>query len=176
MQVGISVNLIFLVVGIVVSSAVPPLAFLLTWSKVPRGAAITSAIAGQVAGIIAWLAHTQIVYGVITQDTSQVTQHTSANVFCLLFHSHLSRLTVVSLSRIEDTSQARAVEACRVRRMGMCRVLSTLSPASLGTASTAKGAASSPPEKQGCAVGKAIPHADASWAAWTPGVSHLLIP
>ena len=71
-QVGISVNLIFLVVGLVVSSAVPPLAFMLTWSKVPRGAAITSALVGQAAGIIAWLVHTQVVYGSITQDTSQV--------------------------------------------------------------------------------------------------------
>ena len=72
LQVGISVNLIFLVVGLVVSSAVPPLAFLLTWSKVPSGAAITGALAGQAAGIIAWLVHTQIVYGAITQDTAQV--------------------------------------------------------------------------------------------------------
>ncbi len=72
MQVGISVNLIFLVVGLVVSSAVPPLAFLLTWRKVPRGAAITAALVGQAAGIIAWLVHTQVVYGAITQDTSQV--------------------------------------------------------------------------------------------------------
>ncbi len=72
MQVGISVNLIFLVVGLVVSSAVPPLAFLLTWRKVPRGAAITAALAGQACGIIAWLVHTQVVYGAITQDTAQV--------------------------------------------------------------------------------------------------------
>ena len=72
MQVGISVNLIFLVVGLVVSSAVPPLAFLLTWRKVPSGAAITAALAGQACGIIAWLVHTQVVYGAITQDTSQV--------------------------------------------------------------------------------------------------------
>ncbi|CAL5222256.1 g4593 [Coccomyxa viridis] len=69
--VGISVNLIFLVVGLVVSSAVPPLAFLLTWRKVPRGAAITAALAGQACGIIAWLVHTQVVYGAITQDTAQ---------------------------------------------------------------------------------------------------------
>ena len=73
MQVGISVNLIFLVVGLVVSSAVPPLAFLLTWRKVPSGAAITAALAGQACGIIAWLVHTQVVYGAITQDTAQVT-------------------------------------------------------------------------------------------------------
>ncbi len=71
-QVGVSVNLIFLVVGLVVSSAVPPLAFLLTWSKVPRGAAITAVLGGQAAAIIAWLVHTQVVYGAITQDSCQV--------------------------------------------------------------------------------------------------------
>ena len=98
MQVGISVNIIFLVVGIVVSSAVPPLAFLLTWRKVPcGGAAITSAIAGQIAGIIAWLVHTQIVYGVITQDTAQVSKHTAASI--------LFRLKNVNPSRIRGISQ-----------------------------------------------------------------------
>ena len=75
-------NLIFLVVGLVVSSAVPPLAFLLTWRKVPRGAAITAALVGQAAGIIAWLVHTQIVYGAITQDTSQVRNSLSTAQQC----------------------------------------------------------------------------------------------
>ena len=43
-----SVNFIFLIIGLLVSSVVPPLAFMLTWPAVPRGAAIASAIGGQV--------------------------------------------------------------------------------------------------------------------------------
>ncbi len=67
-----SVNFIFLVVGIVVSSALPPLVFLLTWKRVPKGAAITAALGGQAAAIIAWLVHTKIVYEVVDINTTQV--------------------------------------------------------------------------------------------------------
>jgi len=72
-QANVSVNFIFLIVGLLVSSALPPLAFLLTWSKVPRGAAIAGAIGGQAAAIIAWLVHTKIVYEDVNLTTSQVT-------------------------------------------------------------------------------------------------------
>ncbi|EIE23218.1 urea active transporter [Coccomyxa subellipsoidea C-169] len=68
---GVSVNFIFLVVGIVVSSALPPLIFLLTWKRVPKGAAIAAALGGQAAAIIAWLVHTKIVYEVVDINTTQ---------------------------------------------------------------------------------------------------------
>lgn len=71
-QANVSVNFIFLIVGLLVSSALPPLAFLLTWSKVPKGAAIAGAIGGQAAAIIAWLVHTKIVYQDVNLTTSQV--------------------------------------------------------------------------------------------------------
>ena len=45
-----SVNFIFLIIGLLVSSVVPPLAFMLTWPAVPRGAAIASALGGQACG------------------------------------------------------------------------------------------------------------------------------
>lgn len=70
-QANVSVNFIFLIIGLLVSSAVPPLAFMLTWPAVPRGAAIAAALGGQFCAIIAWLVHTKIVYADVTVDTSQ---------------------------------------------------------------------------------------------------------
>jgi Na+/proline symporter len=67
----VSVNFIFLIVGLLVSSAVPALVFLLTWSRVPKGAVIASTLGGQAAAIIAWLVHTQIVYSSVNINTSQ---------------------------------------------------------------------------------------------------------
>ncbi|CAL8465288.1 g4823 [Coccomyxa elongata] len=68
---NVSVNFIFLIVGLLVSSALPPLAFLLTWKRVPKGAAIAAAIGGQAAAIIAWLVHTKIVYESVDINTTQ---------------------------------------------------------------------------------------------------------
>ncbi|KAJ7569941.1 hypothetical protein O6H91_01G101200 [Diphasiastrum complanatum] len=61
-KVKISVNFLFLVMGTLVSSGVPPLTFMLTWPAVSANAAIASAILGQIGGIIAWLVHTKVVY------------------------------------------------------------------------------------------------------------------
>lgn len=68
-----SVNFIFLIVGLLVSSALPPLAFLLTWKRVPKGAAIAGAVGGQICAIIAWLVHTKIVFESVDITTTQVT-------------------------------------------------------------------------------------------------------
>ncbi len=51
LQADVSVNFIFLIIGLLVSSVVPPLAFMLTWPAVPRGAAIASALGGQACGL-----------------------------------------------------------------------------------------------------------------------------
>ena len=81
-QANVSVNFIFLIVGLLVSSALPPLAFLLTWKRVPKGAAIAAAIGGQAAAVIAWLVHTKIVYETVDINTTQVS--TSQQHACML--------------------------------------------------------------------------------------------
>lgn len=71
-KVGIDVNFLFLVMGLMVSSTVPPLTFMLMWPAVPKGAAISSAIGGQICAITAWLLHAQIAYHRLTvSDTLQ---------------------------------------------------------------------------------------------------------
>ena len=59
-QVNIDINFLFLVVGLMVSSSVPPLTFLLVWPAVPKGAAISGALGGQVCAIIAWIVHAKV--------------------------------------------------------------------------------------------------------------------
>ena len=81
MQANVSVNFIFLVVGLLVSSAVPALAFMLTWSRVPKGAVIASTLGGQAAAIIAWLVHTKIVYDSVDLNTTQVSSSTPRRHF-----------------------------------------------------------------------------------------------
>lgn len=61
-KVNIDVNFLFLVVGLMVSSAVPPLSFMLVWPSVPKGAAIAGALGGQICAIIAWIVHAKVIY------------------------------------------------------------------------------------------------------------------
>lgn len=61
-KVNIDVNFLFLVVGLMVSSTVPPLSFMLVWPSVPKGAAIAGALGGQLCAIIAWIVHAKIIY------------------------------------------------------------------------------------------------------------------
>ncbi|KAH7298838.1 hypothetical protein KP509_25G060900 [Ceratopteris richardii] len=71
-KMGIDVNFLFLVSGLMVSSTVPALTLMLMWAAVPKQAAILSAIGGQVCAISAWLLHTKIVYHRMTvRDTLQ---------------------------------------------------------------------------------------------------------
>ncbi|MCO5581170.1 hypothetical protein L7F22_035048 [Adiantum nelumboides] len=71
-KVNVDVNFLFLVVGLLISSSVPPLSFMLVWPAVPTNAAISGALGGQISAIIAWIVHAKIVYGELTiSDTLQ---------------------------------------------------------------------------------------------------------
>ncbi|CAL8469194.1 g8735 [Coccomyxa elongata] len=69
-HIGIDINWLFFVIGLLVASVFPPISFLLTWNAVPKGAAIASALGGQAAAIIAWLVSTKILYDDITITTT----------------------------------------------------------------------------------------------------------
>lgn len=69
-KVNIDVNFLFLVMGLMVSSTVPPLTFMLLWPAVPKEAAMASAIGGQICAIITWLVHAKVVYHELTVSDS----------------------------------------------------------------------------------------------------------
>ena len=56
--------------GVLIGSAVVPIASCLLWSKCTAKAAITGAISGQIVAIIVWLVFTRFTEGAITIETT----------------------------------------------------------------------------------------------------------
>ncbi|KAH7430302.1 hypothetical protein KP509_09G092400 [Ceratopteris richardii] len=60
---GFSVEWIYSAIGVIIGSAVMPVAFLLLWSKANARGAIAGALIGCIAGIITWLTVTKVEFG-----------------------------------------------------------------------------------------------------------------
>ena len=69
-KVGVSLGWMYLAMGIIIGSAVIPVAFLLLWRKANAKGAIVGTITGCIAGIITWLTVTKIQYGRVNLDTT----------------------------------------------------------------------------------------------------------
>lgn len=69
-KINVDVNFLFLVIGLLISSSVPPLSFMLVWPAVPKNAAIAGALGGQICAIIAWIVHAKIVYHELSVSNS----------------------------------------------------------------------------------------------------------
>ncbi|KAJ7668024.1 solute symporter family transporter [Mycena rosella] len=68
--IGVDLGWLFLVMGLLIGGAVCPVAFALTWRKQTSAGAISGAVGGLAAGLIAWLATAQNLYGEITVATT----------------------------------------------------------------------------------------------------------
>ncbi|MCO5592213.1 hypothetical protein L7F22_046211 [Adiantum nelumboides] len=69
-KAGVSLGWMYLAMGVIIGSAVMPVAFLLLWSKANAKGAIVGSIVGCIAGIITWLVVTQVEYGRVNLDTT----------------------------------------------------------------------------------------------------------
>ncbi|CAG8464056.1 121_t:CDS:2 [Diversispora eburnea] len=69
-KIGISLGYMYLLMGIISSPAVIPVAFSITWTKQSCGAAIGSALIGVIGGITAWLVTAQSLYHELTIDST----------------------------------------------------------------------------------------------------------
>jgi len=69
-EIGISLGYLYLLMGIISSPAVVPIAFTITWRKQTATAAIAGCIVGLVAGIASWLGVASKLYGELTIDTT----------------------------------------------------------------------------------------------------------
>jgi len=69
-EMGLNLGWVYLAMGVLIGSAVIPIAFCLTWSKCSRWGAIAGALIGQWAGIITWLVWAKVGYGEVTVDTT----------------------------------------------------------------------------------------------------------
>lgn len=69
-KAGVSLGWMYLAMGVIIGSAVMPVAFLLLWSKANAKGAIVGTIVGCLAGIITWLSVTKAEYGRVNLDTT----------------------------------------------------------------------------------------------------------
>lgn len=69
-KAGVSLGWMYLAMGVIIGSAVIPIAFMLLWSRANSTGAILGAILGCVFGVIAWLVVTHIEYGRINLETT----------------------------------------------------------------------------------------------------------
>jgi hypothetical protein len=69
-KAGVSLGWMYLATGILIGSAVLPIAFMLLWRKANAIGAILGTIIGCVLGVITWLVVTKVEYGRINLDTT----------------------------------------------------------------------------------------------------------
>ncbi|TPX65724.1 hypothetical protein SpCBS45565_g04923 [Spizellomyces sp. 'palustris'] len=69
-EIGVSLGYLYLLMGVLLSPAVFPIAFTLTWRKQTATGAIAGAITGFVCGVSLWLIVTKAYYGEINIDTT----------------------------------------------------------------------------------------------------------
>lgn len=69
-KAGVSLGWIYLAMGVLIGSAVLPIAFMLLWRKANAAGAIVGTVAGCILGIITWLSVTKAEYGRVNLDTT----------------------------------------------------------------------------------------------------------
>lgn len=69
-KAGVSLGWMYLAMGVLIGSAVLPIAFMLLWRKANAFGAIAGTVIGCVLGIITWLSVTSIEYGRVNLDTT----------------------------------------------------------------------------------------------------------
>lgn len=69
-KAGVSLGWMYLAMGVLIGSAVIPIAFMLLWSKANAFGAILGSISGCVLGIVTWLSTAKIQYGRVDLDTT----------------------------------------------------------------------------------------------------------
>lgn len=69
-KAGVSLGWMYLAMGVLIGSAVLPIAFMLLWRKANAMGAILGTIVGCIFGIITWLSVAAVEYGRVNHDTS----------------------------------------------------------------------------------------------------------
>lgn len=69
-KAGVSLGWMYLAMGVLIGSAVIPIAFMLLWRKANAFGAILGTVIGCILGIITWVSVTKIIYGRVTLDTT----------------------------------------------------------------------------------------------------------
>lgn len=70
LKVGLSLGYVYLAMGVIIGSAVVPIALTILWKKTNKHAAIAGAIVGLFAGLIAWFGTAMFMYGNVSLDST----------------------------------------------------------------------------------------------------------
>lgn len=65
-QLGLSLQYVYLMMGILIGSAVAPISLAILWDRIGRRAATSGALSGLAAGVSGWLTASAVMYGEIT--------------------------------------------------------------------------------------------------------------
>ena len=69
-KAGVSLGWMYLAMGVLIGSAVLPIAFMLLWRKANAFGAVLGTVSGCILGVITWLLVTSIEYGQVNLDTT----------------------------------------------------------------------------------------------------------
>ena len=69
-QLGLSLQYVYLMMGILIGSAVAPISLAILWDRIGRRAATSGALAGLAAGVSGWLTASAVMYGEITVSST----------------------------------------------------------------------------------------------------------
>ncbi len=90
-QLGVSLQYVYLMMGILIGSAVAPISFSILWEKTNRYAATAGALAGLFCGVVAWIFSASLMFG-------EVTISSTGNTIPLLVGNVTSILTSLALT------------------------------------------------------------------------------
>lgn len=84
-QLGLSLQYVYLMMGILIGSAVAPISLAILWDRIGRRAATAGAVTGLAAGVAGWLAASVAMYGEITvQSTGSITPMLVGNILSIM--------------------------------------------------------------------------------------------
>lgn len=69
-HLGFSLQYVYLMMGILIGSAVAPISLAILWDRIGRRAATVGALAGLAAGVTGWLSSAAVMYGEITMSST----------------------------------------------------------------------------------------------------------
>ncbi len=106
-QFGVSLQYVYLMMGILIGSAVAPISLGILWKKTNRYAATTAAIAGLACGVLAWIVSASLMFGEISIEST-------GNIIALLTGNTVSiavslTITVVGSMLIPEKFDFRAL-------------------------------------------------------------------
>ncbi len=92
-QLGVSLQYVYLMMGILVGSAVAPISFALLWKKTNRHAATGAALVGLASGVLSWFLTANLMFGEITLSST-------GNILPLLIGNITSILVSVGITLV----------------------------------------------------------------------------